>query len=107
MQKFDLNSFTKGWFIGDFSPTISNTDKFEASIKRYNKGDYEESHVHKIADEITVIISGKVSMNGVTYKKNDVLLIEKGESTDFKVLSREATTCVIKFPSVKGDKYKV
>lgn len=107
MQKFDLNSFTKGWFIGDFSPTISNTDKFEVSIKRYKKGDYEESHVHKIADEITVIISGKVSMNGVKYKKDDILLIEKGESTDFKVLSKEVTTCVIKFPSVKGDKYKI
>jgi hypothetical protein len=43
-------------------------------------------------------------MNGTVYTKGDVITIEPGESTDFKVLDNTTTT-VIKFPCVEGDKY--
>jgi hypothetical protein len=43
-------------------------------------------------------------MNGVVYTQGDVITIEPGESTDFKVLDNTTTT-VIKFPCVEGDKY--
>ena len=43
-------------------------------------------------------------MNDEEYTTNDIILIKKGEATDFKVLS-DTTTVVVKTPSIPGDKY--
>lgn len=104
MEKYDLNNFFKGWFIGNFEPSLLKTDDFEIAIKRYNKGDYEESHVHKIATEYTLIVSGSVKMNGKCYYADDIIEIKPNEYTDFKCLSK-VITCVVKVPCVKNDKY--
>lgn len=95
----------KGWFIGNFEPTLFNTDQFEVAVKYYSKDDHEASHVHKIATEYTVIVLGDVEMNGIKYSKGDIIEIPPGEYTDFKVLSETAITCVVKVPCVKNDKY--
>jgi hypothetical protein len=101
----NLKNFFNGWVIGDFSPTLFNTGDFEVAIKRYNAGDYEESHFHKIATEYTIIIDGVVLMNNIEYRQDDIITINPNESTDFKCLT-DVTTVVIKIPSSKGDKYK-
>ena len=84
MKKYQLNQMTKGWFVGDFVPTIIPTQDVEIAIKHYKKGDFEERHHHKIATELTAIISGAVRMNGQEFIAGDIVLIEPGESTDFE-----------------------
>lgn len=101
----NLNDFFKGWIFGGFVPSLLINEKFEIAIKKYNKGDFENSHVHKISTEYTVIVEGEVKMNNIIYKENDVILINPGEYTDFNVLSDRCTTCVVKIPSSKNDKY--
>ena len=105
MKIGSLTDFTKGWFIGDFEPNVLQTNDFEIAIKRYNAGDYESAHYHKISTEFTIIVEGEVLMNGTEYKKNDIITIKPNESTDFKCLT-EVTTVVVKIPSSKDDKYK-
>jgi hypothetical protein len=105
MKKGSLKHMFKGWFIGEFSPTLFNTDQFEVAIKRYKEGDYESKHVHKIATEFTVIVEGEVEMNGVKYIKDDIIIIEPNEYTDFRCLTDVVTT-VVKVPCVKNDKYE-
>lgn len=105
MIKNNLNSFIKGWFIGNFEPSLLKTDEFEVAIKTYKLGDYEKKHMHKIATEYTIIISGEVEMNGVKYETNDIITIEPGEWVDFKCLTDVITT-VVKTPFVKNDKYE-
>jgi quercetin dioxygenase-like cupin family protein len=100
----NLNDFTKGWIIGNFEPTLLNTNDFEVAIKRYKAGDYENSHHHKISTEYTIIVEGTVLMNEIEYKKDDIIIIKPNESTDFKCLT-DVTTVVIKTPSSKDDKY--
>ena len=104
MKKYQLNKMTKGWFVGDFSPTIIKTQAVEVGVKQYHKNDYEETHHHKIATEITVIVSGKVRMNCDIYEAGDIVVIEPGEATDFEVLE-DATTVVVKYPGAQNDKY--
>jgi mannose-6-phosphate isomerase-like protein (cupin superfamily) len=104
MKKFVLSEMTKGWFVGDFSPTIIKTQDVEIAVKHYQRGDNESRHHHKIATEITVIVSGKVRMNRDIYISGDILMIEPGESTDFEVLE-ETTTVVVKYPGAQNDKY--
>jgi mannose-6-phosphate isomerase-like protein (cupin superfamily) len=104
MKTVKLSEFKNGWFIGDFLPTLISTKDFEVAIKRYKVGDSEPSHYHKLATEVTVIIKGSALMNETLKNEGDVIIIEKGESTDFIPLV-DTITCVIKTPSVIGDKY--
>jgi quercetin dioxygenase-like cupin family protein len=104
MRKLSLKDMVRGWFVGDFFPTAHATDSCEVGIKRYAQGDYEAAHHHKLATEITVIISGEVEINGVKYVADDVIVIEPGESTDFRCLT-DVVTCVYKSGSFKGDKH--
>jgi mannose-6-phosphate isomerase-like protein (cupin superfamily) len=106
MKKYNIKDFKLGWLIGNFEPSIVKTKKFEIGIKKYRTGDYEKPHLHKKSDEITIIIDGKVLMNGEEYKENDIILIEKGVCTDFKAIT-DTTTAVIKIPSLPGDKFVI
>jgi len=104
METHKLTDMEKGWFIGDFSPTLLATQDVEVAIKSYKAGEYEAWHFHKIATEFTVIISGLVEMNGVQYSANDIIVIPPGEGTDFRVL-QDTITNVVKIPGAKNDKY--
>jgi quercetin dioxygenase-like cupin family protein len=104
MQKHDLNTFIKGWFVGNFNPSLIKTNDVEVGVKKYKAGDYEAPHYHKVATEITVIVYGEVEMNGVKYVDGDVIVIEPNERTDFKCLTDVVTT-VVKYPGASNDKY--
>ena len=105
MKVFKESDMIKGWFVGDFSPVCYNDKNCEVAVKRYKSGDYESFHHHRVATEITFIISGKVEMNGSIYSQGDIILIEPKEGTDFKALE-DTINVVVKVPSVKGDKYE-
>lgn len=104
MKLFNLENMVRGWVVGNFDPSVLKTENFEVGIKDYKAGDCEESHYHKESTEITIVVLGNVEMNGQRYKTNDIIVIEPGESTDFKALTY-AVTCVIRDKSIPGDKY--
>ncbi len=104
MEKERLENMIKGWVAGNFSPSMLKTNDFEFGVKHYRAGDSERRHYHKIATEITVIVSGEVEMNGQIHRTGDVILIRPGESTDFKALT-DAVTAVVKHPGANDDKY--
>jgi len=106
VKSYKLGEMKGGWFVGDFTPTLFESGECEVACKRYRAGDSESRHVHKIATEITLIVSGRVLMNGVEYGTDDIVYLEPGVATDFQVLE-DAVTVVVKLPSVKGDKYQV
>lgn len=101
-----LDNMTKGWFLGDFNPTVYSTDLLEVAVKRYKKGEKEAEHYHKIATEITVVVSGKVRMFNTVYEAGTIIVVEPGESTAFEALE-DAINTVVKIPSVPNDKYLV
>jgi hypothetical protein len=104
LERYPLNSFTKGWFVGKFEPTLIPTEAVEVGVKHYRKGDSEASHHHKVATELTLILSGEVKMSGEEIGAGEIVKILPGQSTDFQALS-DAITVVVKIPSVAGDKY--
>ncbi|MBT5491118.1 hypothetical protein HOK00_02105 [bacterium] len=104
MKVAKLEDMVKGWFVGNFDPTLLKTNDVEIAVKEYKKGDYEEKHYHKIATEITVIVSGRVKMNDVEYKKGDIIVTEPFEATDFEALEDTVNT-VVKYPGANNDKY--
>lgn len=100
----NLSGMIRGWYAGNFTPSVFRTDLFEAAVQRYKSGQTEPSHTHKIATEITVIVTGEASMNGVVYKEGDIVVINPGEITDFVALT-DVVTAVVKVPSIPNDKY--
>jgi len=106
MDLFNLKEFTKGWFIGNFEPSIFSTSDFEIAVKNYSAGDEEDEHFHKIATEYTVIINGDVEMFNQKFSSGDIIKVNPGESTAFKALTN-CQTVVIKSPSIKNDKYNI
>lgn len=105
MKRAKIENMIKGWFVGDFEPTLIKTRDVEVAVKEYRQGDCEGRHYHKVATEITVICSGRVRMNGIEYQKGDIIIVEPLESTDFEALEDTMTT-VVKYPGAGSDKYE-
>src|SRR4051812_45374010 len=104
LERHRLSDFTKGWFVGRFEPTLLATDAVEVAIKNYKAGDHEASHHHKVATELTAVVSGRVRMSGQEIGPGEIIRIAPGQSTDFTALT-DVVTVVIKLPCVGGDKY--
>ena len=99
-----LQDMFKGWFVGDFDPSLLRTDACEVAVKSYKAGDSEELHHHKVATEVTLILSGRVRMCGKEWGEGDIVVLEPGEATDFVALT-DAVNVVVKTPGAKNDKY--
>jgi hypothetical protein len=99
-----LQDMVGGWIVGDFEPSCLKTSACEVACKHYEAGAAEAAHVHRVATELTLIATGRVTMNGRTYGAGDIIVLEPGEATDFRALE-QTTTVVVKMPSVMGDKY--
>jgi hypothetical protein len=101
-----LDEMVGGWIVGNFEPSCLKTTACEVACKHYGAGDAEAAHEHRIATEVTLIATGRVTMNGRTFGAGDIIVLEPGEATDFRALE-PSTTVVVKMPSVLGDKYPV
>ena len=104
MKTARLDEMTKGWFVGNFSPTLYRTNDVEVAVKRYEAGAYDKKHYHKLATEITVVTKGTVRMNGVEYTEGDIIVMEPNEATDFHAVT-DAENVVVKIPGANNDKY--
>jgi mannose-6-phosphate isomerase-like protein (cupin superfamily) len=94
----------KGWFVGDFSPTMLGTDACEVAVKTYKAGEKEDLHHHKVATEVTLILSGRVRMCGKEWGAGDIVVLDPGDATDFEALT-DAVNVVVKTPGARNDKY--
>jgi quercetin dioxygenase-like cupin family protein len=104
MESYNLKNMVKGWFVGNFEPTVLKTDACEVSVKTYIKGESESSHFHKIATEVTVIISGTVKMAGKIWSAGDIIVMHPGDVTSFEAIT-DAVNVVVKIPGSNNDKY--
>ena len=43
MKTAKLEDMVKGWFVGNFEPSLLKTNDVEVAVKSYKKGDYEEN----------------------------------------------------------------
>lgn len=104
MKVEKLSNMKNGWLIGNFSPSILETNQFEVVVRSYKAGFMEKKHFHKLATEIIVIVTGRVLIKGVEYKDGDVIVNEPFDECDFQTITDTITT-VVKVPSISDDKY--
>lgn len=106
MKKIRLENFTKGWFVGDFEPSLYKIKEAEVCVKYYKQGEKDQKHVHKISTEITTVLDGKFVMNEMELVEGDIIVLPPNEPAEFECL-KDGKITVIKIPSVAGDKYLV
>ncbi|MBQ7454282.1 MAG: cupin domain-containing protein [Selenomonadaceae bacterium] len=104
MKSAKLDDMIRGWFVGNFEPTLYRTNDVEVAVKKYTAGEFEEAHYHKIATEITVVQSGKIKMADKVWEVGDIIVLEPGDVSSFEALT-EATLVVVKLPGANNDKY--
>lgn len=106
MDSFKYENMVKGWFVGGFSPSALKTDICEVAVKKYKAGEFEEAHYHKVATEVTMILSGKVRMVNREWCEGDIIVLEPGEITAFEALT-DTINVVVKIPGALNDKFMV
>ncbi|HWE09010.1 MAG TPA: hypothetical protein VG325_06635 [Solirubrobacteraceae bacterium] len=106
MIRHRLDEMVRGWFIGDFDPAVHHSSDVEIAIKHYVAGGSEERHVHKVATEVTAVVSGTVRMDGHELHAGEMITLSPGEASDFVAVT-DAVVVAVKLPAVAGDKYPV
>lgn len=106
MKSSHIDKMFKGWFVGNFEPTAFATENCEVAVKSYKSGERESAHYHKIATEITLILSGRVRMMGREWGAGDIIILSPGEVTEFEAIT-DSINIVVKTPGAGKDKYTV
>ncbi len=106
MQILSLSDFKSGWLVGDFYPTLVQSQELEVAVKNFKKGDVEPEHYQKVATEATIVVSGVIRMGEHVLRSSEILVLSPSEICDFEALE-DATVVGIKWPSIPDDKVVV
>ena len=106
MKKFKIDEFHRGWFIGNFDPSVLKTDQFEVGLLTHTKGEHWPKHYHAIGTEYNVLIKGRMTISGQELGDGDVFIFEPNDIAD-PIFHEDGTVLCVKVPSVPGDKYEV
>lgn len=103
MKQYRLKDFKLGYYIGNFLPSIIRTKQFEVAYKVHKKGSYWPRHIQKHAIEVNLVTKGRLSLNGLIFKRGDLILVP----SNFPIKPRFLTNVevvVVKVPSLPHDK---
>ena len=106
MQRFKLEDFIRGWFIGDFTPSIFRTQNFEVGVLHHQKGELWPAHYQKFATEFNVLLSGSLSINNELILVGEIFIIEPMEVA-VPIFHEDCKVLCIKIPSLPNDKYEI
>jgi quercetin dioxygenase-like cupin family protein len=101
-----IKDYVRGWFIGNFEPSLLKTDQFEVGLLTHKEGEEWAAHYHKESVEYNVLVSGKMIVQGKELNSGDVFVFNKGEIAD-PVFLEDCTLVVVKVPSIPSDKFEV
>ena len=106
MKTFNIDDMCNGWFIGDFEPSACKNSNFEVAHHKHPAGYKTCRHTHKLAQELTYILRGKVNIRGETLVAGQMFLYEPMEIADAEIIE-DVDLIVVKWPSVPSDKYLI
>lgn len=106
MKKHNITEFKRGWFIGNFEPTVFKTANFEVGVLTHLKGEQWPAHYHKIGTEYNVLLEGKMHVCGQDIVAGEVFIFEPNEVAD-PIFLEDCKVLCVKVPSLPGDKYEV
>jgi quercetin dioxygenase-like cupin family protein len=106
MKVLKLSDMHRGWFVGNFNPSIWKTDYVEIGVLTHKKDEKWPKHYHKVAIEHNVLLEGSMTICGTLLSKGDIFTIDAGEVAD-PIFHEDCKVLCIKSPSLPNDKYEV
>lgn len=106
MNVTNIKDYVRGWFIGNFEPSLLKTNDFEIGVLTHPKGEKWPAHYHKETVEYNVLISGKMVVQEKELNSGDVFVFGKGEIAD-PVFLEDCTVVCVKVPSIPSDKFEI
>ena len=100
---WEIKDFTRGWFIGNFIPSIIKTTDFEVGLLTHKQNEKWAFHYHQYMIEINILVSGSMKLNEKIIKKNSIFTIYENEIACPDFIEDCKIIC-IKVPSVVNDK---
>ena len=99
----EMSEMHRGWFIGDFEPSVYKTKDFEVGYLRHSKGEKWDYHYHAKSVEINYLIKGKMKINSKLINQGQIFTFEKYALSVPEFLEDCEIICV-KIPSEPKDK---
>jgi len=96
----------RGWFIGNFEPSVLRSAGFEVGVLTHLKGEQWSAHYHKIGTEYNVLLTGTMNVCETELVAGDIFTIKPGEIAD-PTFYEDCTILCVKVPSDTADKFIV
>lgn len=94
----NLKDFHRGWFIGNFEPSLVRTEDFEIAVQEHKKGDIIDPHYQLTATEYNCVLFGSILVNNTILSKGDFFIFKPMEPCNIKIIEDVTILCV-KMPS--------
>ena len=67
----------KGWFIGDFEPSLLKNTGVELGYLTFKKGEKIDFHYHEHCKEINLLVKGKMIVNNKVINEGDIFIFDE------------------------------
>jgi quercetin dioxygenase-like cupin family protein len=104
MKLSKLSDMHRGWFIGNFDPSLLKTTQVEVGVLTHLKGEHWAPHYHKLGTEYNVLLAGSMRVCDTELSAGDTFVIEPYEVAE-PIFHEDCTIVCVKFPGNTGDKY--
>jgi mannose-6-phosphate isomerase-like protein (cupin superfamily) len=92
-----------GWYVGNFPNAAYQTKSAEVSFKTHKAGEKWGWHYHEHLDEINLLVSGSMTIQGVLLYPGNVFILSPMEIAD-PVFHEDCEIVCVKLPNFTNDK---
>jgi hypothetical protein len=103
IQIHKLEDMFRGWYIGNFEPSIFKHAGIECGYLLHKKGEKWPTHYHNNIIEVNLLIKGKMILNDIEINENEIFVIDK-KALACPIFLEDCYIVCIKIPSMVGDK---
>ncbi len=100
---FKIEDMFRGWFIGNFEPSVYKNCTFEVGYLYHKKNELWDTHYHNNIIEVNLLIEGKMILNDIEINKNEIFIIDRKEIA-CPIFLEDCRIICIKIPSILCDK---
>lgn len=106
MRVSNISEYTKGWFVGDFEPSLFKNPHFEVAHHKHKRNEKTVRHYHKETTELNYILKGTLMVSGCLLRAGQMWTYEKNEVSNVQFLD-DVELIVVRWPSIPSDKYEI
>jgi len=103
IKMYKLEDMFRGWFIGDFEPSVLKNTGFEIGYLLHKKGEIWQTHYHNNLIEVNLMVEGRMILNDLEINKNEIFVIDK-KVIACPIFLEDCRILCIKIPHMVGDK---